>query len=95
MFDRQTKPGTSGLFRRLYVKERWKDHDKRVRVAVLKLHATAHESRDAPVAASANYPVFAVPMTFDELEEVNHCRLRPVAQDMRVTTRNDYEVARG
>jgi hypothetical protein len=95
MFDRQTKPWTSTLFRRLYVKERRKVVDKRIRVAVLKLHAAADEFRDTPSAASANYPIFARCMSFDELEEVNHCRLRPVPQDMRVATRNDNEVARG
>jgi hypothetical protein len=69
--------------------------DKRIRVAVLKLHSAADESRDMPSAASANYPIFAVCMTFDQLEEVNHSRPRPVPQDMRVPTRNDNEVARG
>ena len=93
MFERQTEPGTSVLSR-LYVKKRRKDDNKRIRVAVLKLHAAADESGDAPFAASANYSIFAVCMTFDELEEVNYCRLRPVAHDMRVTTRNDNEVAR-
>jgi len=95
MFDRQTEPGTSVSFRRFYVKQRRKDNDKRVRVAVLKLHAAADESCNTPFAPSANHSVFALGVTFDKLEEVNECVLRPVAQDMRVTTRNDNEVARG
>jgi hypothetical protein len=95
MLDRQIEPGTSTLFRRLYVKERRKYDDKRVGVAVLKLHAAADEFRDRPFAASAKYPIHAVRMALDELEEVNHCCLRPVAQDVRVAVRNDNEVARG
>jgi hypothetical protein len=54
------------------MKERRKDEDERVGVAVLKLHAAADESRDAPLAAGAKYSIHAVWMTFDELEEVNH-----------------------
>jgi len=95
MFHRQIEPGASVLFRRFYVKQSRKDNDKRVGVAVLELHAAADESRNTPFAASANHPIFAVCVTFDELEEVNHCVLSAVAQDVRLTTGNDNEVARG
>jgi hypothetical protein len=79
MFDRQTEPGTSVLFRRFYVKQRRKNNGKRVGVPVLELHAAADESGNTPFAASANYPVFALTVAFDELEEVDRCVLRPVA----------------
>src|SRR5262245_4128098 len=95
MADRRSEPRGGVFASPLEMDERRKNRKKRVGRAILRLHPATHQSRDRSLAAGAKRPLFVRSAALEKVEIINNPGCRQIPYDVRVTSRQDYEIAGG
>src|SRR5262245_22106187 len=95
MADRRSEPRGSFFASSLEMDKRRKNRKKRVGRAILRSHPATHQSRDRSHATGAKHPLFVRISALEKVEIINNRSCWKIPYDVRVTSRQDYEIAGG
>src|SRR5262245_8723216 len=95
MADRHSEPRGGVFASPLEMDERRKNRKKRVGHAILRSHPATHQSRDRSLAAGYKRPLFVRSAALEKVEIINNRCCWKIPYDVRVTSRQDYEIAGG
>src|SRR5215468_3295810 len=95
MADRRSEPGGSVFASSLEMDKRRKNRKKGVGRAILRSHPAAHQSRDRSLATGDKRPLFVRSAALEKVEIIYNRSCRKISYDVRVTSRQDYEIAGG
>src|SRR5262252_6238009 len=93
MADRHSEPRGSVFASPLEMDKGRKNRKKRVGRAILRSHPATHQSRDRSLATRAKHPLFVRSAALEKVEIINNRSCWKIPYDVRVTSRQDYEIA--
>src|SRR5262245_30941809 len=93
MADRNSESRGGVFAPPLEMYERRKNRKKRVGRAIFRPHSATHQFRDRSHAAGAKRPLFVRSVALEKFEIINNRSCWKIPYDMRVASRQDYEIA--
>src|SRR5215468_7335777 len=93
MADRHSEPRGGVFASPLEMDKRRKNRKSRVGRAILRSHPATHQSRDRSLATRAKHPLFVRSAALEKVEIINNRSCWKIPYDVRVTSRQDYEIA--